>query len=251
MGRFMAKVSVTPGGCWEWTAGKDSKGYGVFRAAWKGKDVKAHRAAYELFVGPIPEGLTLDHLCNTKHCVNPTHLQPVSGRLNTRRGHIGPAAMDGDGHCGRGHEMTAENTYTSPKGIVSCRTCERERHQRNSQDPEQRAKNAAAQARYRLKTRGPEPRPTGRPKGSYHVTHCPQGHPYDEANTIYATGGGRKCRLCVQERQRRWQARNREHVNAKARIAYQKRPKSPEQKERKRQYDRERAAQKRKEQQAE
>src|SRR4051812_41628217 len=63
------------GPCWEWTAFK-LRGYGQF-SPWKGLLCRAHRYAYELLVGPIPEGHELDHLCRNRGCVNPAHLEPV------------------------------------------------------------------------------------------------------------------------------------------------------------------------------
>lgn len=82
MDRFMGKVEIMPSGCWEWRAHIKNGGYGDFR--YPGGRF-AHRASYELFVGPIPEGLQLDHLCRVRHCVNPDHLEPVTGAVNVQR----------------------------------------------------------------------------------------------------------------------------------------------------------------------
>lgn len=80
--RFWSKV-VPTGFCWEWHGSKSKKGYG--QATFAGKNRQAHRVAYELLVGPIPEGLTLDHICRAHHCVNPDHLEPVTSAENVRR----------------------------------------------------------------------------------------------------------------------------------------------------------------------
>lgn len=78
---FWAKVEKTST-CWLWTAGRTTGGYGQCYSPAKGY---AHRTAYELLVGAIPYGMTLDHLCRVRHCVNPAHLEPVTSAENTRR----------------------------------------------------------------------------------------------------------------------------------------------------------------------
>lgn len=82
--RFTSLVDARPGVCWRWRGSIQANGYGRFRA--NGKTTYAHRAAYALFVGPIPDGLGLDHLCRNRWCVNPEHLEPVTQRENIRRG---------------------------------------------------------------------------------------------------------------------------------------------------------------------
>jgi len=81
--RFWAKTRIN-GTCIEWTGATAKNGYGrVYRNGhWTG----AHRHAYELKVGPIPEGLDLDHLCSNRACINPGHLEPVTRQENLRRG---------------------------------------------------------------------------------------------------------------------------------------------------------------------
>ena len=81
--RFWAKVKKTDG-CWLWTGWKNDRGYGNFEVD-STRTVKAHRFAYEVLVGPIPDGLTLDHLCRNPSCVNPEHLEPVTLRENIMR----------------------------------------------------------------------------------------------------------------------------------------------------------------------
>jgi hypothetical protein len=116
--------------CWKWGRHLNPQGYG------KSGGKLAHRRAYQLAIGPIPGGLVLDHLCRTRRCVNPLHLELVTSAENTRRGDL--------------------NGY---------------------------AKRQLAK------------------------THCPQGHPYDEANTymhVHARGRSRRCRICNTTRNRRY-----------------------------------------------
>lgn len=80
--RFWAKVAPAgPFDCWLWTGGKNKAGYGNF------DNIRAHRFAYEQIVGEIPKGLELDHECFTEACVNPFHLDPVTGVVNMARSH--------------------------------------------------------------------------------------------------------------------------------------------------------------------
>lgn len=119
--RFWSFVTKTDT-CWLWTGGL-AAGYGLF---WlDGKQVKTHRFAYELLVGPIPDGLVLDHLCRVPACCNPAHLEPVSQRVNILRG-IGPSAANAlVTHCPADHEYTPENTRMY-RGQRHCRACARE-----------------------------------------------------------------------------------------------------------------------------
>jgi len=84
--RFWARVEVTKT-CWLWTGSRSRDGYGKFEPA-TSVFYKAHRFAYETVVGPIPEGLTLDHLCRVRRCVNPDHLEPVTNQENLLRGRL-------------------------------------------------------------------------------------------------------------------------------------------------------------------
>jgi hypothetical protein len=128
--RFLAKVDDTET-CWFWTATINNRGYGTFGL--NGRMALAHRVAYELWIGPIPDGLEIDHLCGVRHCVNPAHLEAVTHRENLRRG-TGFAAVNGaKTHCPHGHEYTPENTYhnPNPNGGRICRTCKRARDTRD------------------------------------------------------------------------------------------------------------------------
>jgi len=127
---FWDKVSMEPNsGCWLWTGattGRSRGGtnleYGQFtrpnaNKLGGAKMQLAHRHAYEKLIGPIPEGLQVDHLCKVTTCVNPNHLEPVTGLENRRR------RMPT--HCRQGHEFTQENTYIYASGARSCRACNR------------------------------------------------------------------------------------------------------------------------------
>lgn len=123
--KFWEKViKIGNGGCWRWKGaivGGENGGYGQFRVG--DRRIVAHRVAYELLVGPIPEGLELDHLCRNRWCVNPAHLEPVTHLENMRRA---PRWQDKNikTHCIRGHEYTPENTYVNKKtGARRCRMC--------------------------------------------------------------------------------------------------------------------------------
>lgn len=113
------------GPCWKWTKATQ-QGYGIFTGP-KRKQYKAHRFAYLSLVGPIPEGLQLDHLCRNRDCVNPDHLEPVTGKINKLRGKTVNQANSLKTHCPNGHPYNEINTYFSHEGKRSCRVCQRNR----------------------------------------------------------------------------------------------------------------------------
>lgn len=85
--RYWSKVEwASRDECWLWTGALNDSGYGVILIDDHRTLMYAHRVIYERFVGPIPAGMTLDHLCRTRHCVNPTHVEPVTNAENVRRG---------------------------------------------------------------------------------------------------------------------------------------------------------------------
>lgn len=119
---FIEKFLVDDNGCWVWKR-PDCNGYGGFSN--RGVRVYAHRWSYQFFVGPIPEGLEIDHLCRNRACVNPDHLEPVTSRVNVLRG-IGVSAMNSrKTHCVRGHPFSGNNLAIRPDGGRTCLACRR------------------------------------------------------------------------------------------------------------------------------
>lgn len=109
-------------GCWEWQRYcHHTDGYAVIRMGSLGNRY-AHRVSYEAFIGSIPDGLVIDHLCRNRRCINPEHLEPVTPQENQRRG-LGYGLKT---HCPHGHPYDDENTCIR-SGYRSCRTCEQAR----------------------------------------------------------------------------------------------------------------------------
>ena len=127
MDRFHAKVALDAAGCWIWTGAIGGPGYGGFTGVqtpthrWG----SAHRFAYRVFIGRIPPGYTIDHLCRVRACVNPAHLEAVTFGENTRRAW---AARQRPDHYPCGHDRTDANTYaTIATSQRVCLTCKRAR----------------------------------------------------------------------------------------------------------------------------
>lgn len=130
--RFWAKVDFdADGGCWNWEANRQAAGYGHF-APKHGTHALAHRLSYELLVGPIPDGLQIDHLCRNKSCVNPSHLEPVTAQVNMLRAPTLAAVNAAKTSCPRGHAYDETNTYvrkgTTDRGCRKCRTAQVNEH---------------------------------------------------------------------------------------------------------------------------
>lgn len=123
LARIKANVLIGPRGCWLWLKSLDDRGYG--RVSVRGRIKKAHVAAFVELRGEPPAGTVLDHLCCTRHCCNPEHLEPVPGVVNTRRGASLTNAKREQTHCVRGHELAGENVYVrrDRPGCRECRTC--------------------------------------------------------------------------------------------------------------------------------
>ena len=160
--RFASKISYV-NDCWIWIG--STRGAGNYGQVWhNGRSLFAHRVVYELLVGTIPDGLTLDHLCRNKLCVNPNHLEPVTIQENIARGFGVSALNSKKSKCLRGHEFNDENTYRY-KGKRLCKKCMRIR------------------------------------AGSFGVfnkvkTHCKYGHELLGDNVYCRPDGGRECRTC-------------------------------------------------------
>lgn len=118
--RFIAKVQMTDT-CWLWKGALNDGGYG--RLMVDGHFMaRAHRVSYELFIGPIPAGLDLDHLCRVRHCVNPYHLEPVTRRENLMRGETIPARNAAKVECPNGHPLSGDYLSRSEPSR-RCRIC--------------------------------------------------------------------------------------------------------------------------------
>lgn len=123
---LQSRIERTPG-CWIWRGYTDPSGYG--RAVLPGgRYVMAHRLSYELLTGPIPDGLTLDHICRNRGCVKPQHLTPMTRGDNSLLWQLEDGRYAGATHCPQGHPYNMANTYWyGPKRTKRrCRTCNRE-----------------------------------------------------------------------------------------------------------------------------
>lgn len=135
--RINARIEIEANDCWIWQ-GALIRGYGVMtlgsRSAGTRRFAQVHRVAYEELVGPIPEGLELDHLCRTTACCNPDHLEPVTQYENNRRSSSPTAVNRRKTHCLQGHPLSGDNLFVNVRGHRVCRTCRYEQGARYRAD---------------------------------------------------------------------------------------------------------------------
>lgn len=137
LARFMRFVQIDAAtGCWIWTGTRSRNGYGGF---WlDGRFRSAHRVSFEHFVGEVPKGLEVDHLCRVRACVNPEHLEAVTSGENKRRSPlVGRHLREPENvpfcalqnmlkkQCPEGRQLSGDNLYVRPDGTRGCKECRR------------------------------------------------------------------------------------------------------------------------------
>jgi hypothetical protein len=172
---IQARIAVENHGyatrCWIWKLALNASGYGQGFPPGSKRPDTAHRFTYREYVGEIPNGLHLDHLCRVRDCCNPDHLEPVTPAENARRAiPYNPHFWRKRERCQRGHELSGRNVMLSPNGERRCRTCKNEWARRHKSDRKQQ--------------------PAINPR-----SHCAKGHELTPENTIIWQNQ-RRCRKC-------------------------------------------------------
>lgn len=121
--RLLARTEFVPGACWNWNGLISEKGYGLIDVA--GSSVRVHRLAFAIQNGYWPD--CIDHTCKNKRCVNPSHLEAVTVRLNTLRGTSPAAVNSAKTHCPLGHPLSGENLVINSRLDRVCRACTQSR----------------------------------------------------------------------------------------------------------------------------
>jgi hypothetical protein len=194
--RILGATKTNETGCWIWQLKLHSQGYA--RMSVNGRGTYVHRLSYQIWIGPIAEGLQIDHLCRVRSCCNPWHLEAVTPRTNSLRGESVAARAAKVKQCPHGHPYEGSNLIIKKDGSRGCRECHRDGGRRYSE---------------KLRAQGI---PTNHPTILAHVppaervaaygtpnTHCRKGHPYAGENLIINTQGYRVCRTCTNIRQRK------------------------------------------------
>ena len=203
--------------CWVWTAARNSDGHGEIKIG--GVNNAPYRVVYEWLVGPIPNGLVLDHLCRNRVCVRPEHLEPVTNEINIMRGQSAPAINARKNQCPRGHPYNAANTIHLPNGGRRCRTCS-EGYYMEHRDQIRAQRSAAYRERAESLGKSVLPEPAKR-------THCKQGHEYTPENTYVTLQGFRQCRECNRINDRKRYPSRAEDVKRRAKESRERRKRIP------------------------
>lgn len=156
-------------GCWLWAGALDKDGYGLMRVT-KNGTLRSHRVFYQHYIGPIADGLVIDHLCRVRCCVNPSHLEPVTSIENLLRGDTVLAFKRRQTECKNGHPLSGDNLIIRKSGRRGCRICmaklnregaARNRAKRRAEDPVAYRKQVTAwsKAAKKRKADGITPRP--------------------------------------------------------------------------------------------